>query len=368
MIFGIVLFVLLVVVHEWGHFIMARRSGVEVEEFGIGFPPKVWGKNVGSGKDKFLFSVNLLPLGGFVRLKGETDSDKRKGSFGATSLTNKIKIMLAGVGMNLIVAYLAFTILALVGMPKLIDNQYSVASDTKITQEVKNKGKVLVAKTIEGMPAQKAGLIENDQFISIDGITITSPGQIATLTKENAGKTIQIKVLRDGQEKIIGVTLNPQNNGQGYLGVASTSGESGVELRRSTWSAPIVGAGVIAQFTKQTYSGLASALSNLFRGHGAEASEQVTGPVGIVVILKEGSKLGVNFIFMFIAVISLVLALINVLPIPALDGGRLFVTLLFRIMRKPLTKAKEEAIHGLGMVFLLGLFVLITFVDIKRFF
>src|SRR5438270_10713905 len=131
---GIVLFIGLVVVHEWGHFIVARRNGVEVEEFGIFFPPRLYTRKTKAG---WLFSINALPLGGFVRLKGEHDSDTAPGSFGAASLWVKSKIMAAGVLMNLATALVLLTILALVGMPKLIPNQYTVKSDTKlITQPV----------------------------------------------------------------------------------------------------------------------------------------------------------------------------------------------------------------------------------------
>lgn len=368
LILGIILFVFLVVVHEWGHFIAARRGGVDVEEFGIGFPPKVWGKKIGQDKQKFLFSINLLPLGGFVRLKGENDSDTRKGSFGAAPLGTKVKIMLAGVVMNLIVAFIALTLLALMGMPKLVDNQYTVPSDTKIIREVENKGSVKVGTVINGSPAEKAGIQKDDQIIEVAGQQISEPSQVAVATKENAGKQVTIVVKRAGESKSFAVKLNDHNSGQGYLGVGSVSGQTGIELRRSTWSSPIVAGGVIKQFSELTYKGLGNALSNLVKGNTAEASEQVSGPVGIVVILKEGSKLGINFVLMIIAVISLTLALINILPIPALDGGRLFVTLLFRALNKPLTKKTEERIHGTGFVLLMGLFVLVTIVDVKRFF
>ncbi len=368
MILGIVLFVLLVVVHEWGHFIAARRGGVEVEEFGIGFPPKIWAKKIKSKKSKFLFTINALPLGGFVRLKGENDSDTRPGSFGAAPLNTKVRIMLAGVVMNLLVAFIAFTFLAAVGIPKLFDDQFTVASDTKIIKEVENKGQVLVSSVIENSPAAKAGLAEDDILIKINGQQVEKASGVADITKQNAGQTIPVEIVRNGQSLIVTVTLNSENNGQGYLGVASTSGEKGIELRRSTWSAPIVGVGLIGQLGQQTYAGLGSAVGNLFKGDTTKASEQVTGPVGIVVILKEGSKYGINFVLMFIAVISLALALINILPIPALDGGRLFVTLLFRALNKPLTKSKEEKIHGTGFAVLMILFVLITIVDVRRFF
>src|SRR4051812_12803991 len=129
LIIGLLLFIGLVVVHEYGHFIVARRNGVEVEEFGIFFPPRLYKRKTRAG---WIFSVNALPLGGFVKLKGEHDSDTEPGSFGAASLWVKSKIMAAGVFMNLITALALLTILALVGMPKLIPNQYTVKSDTKV--------------------------------------------------------------------------------------------------------------------------------------------------------------------------------------------------------------------------------------------
>ncbi len=367
LILGIVLFVLLVVVHEWGHFIAARRGGVDVEEFGIGFPPKAWSKKIGEGKHAFLFSINALPLGGFVRLKGESDSDTRPGSFGAAPLPTKVKIMLAGVVMNLIAAFIALTLLAAIGMPKLVDNQFTVASDTKTTREVENKGSVKVGTVLKESPAEKAGIQKDDQIIAVADQNITEPGRVAEITKTKAGKTVPVVIKRGDETKTVQVTLNQHNSGQGYLGVGSVSGQTGIELRRSTWSSPVVAAGVIKQFSELTYKGIGTALYNLVRGHTAEASEQVAGPVGIVVILKEGSKLGINFVLMIIAIISLTLALINVLPIPALDGGRLFVTLLFRALNRPLPKKTEELIHGIGFVALMSLFVLITIVDVKRF-
>src|SRR6266480_4743335 len=129
---GILLFIGLVVVHEFGHFIVARRNGVEVEEFGIFFPPRLYTRKTKAG---WLFSINALPLGGFVRLKGEHDTDTEPGSFGAASLWTKSKIMSAGVVMNILTALVLFTILALIGMPKLVENQFSVKSDTKLSRQ-----------------------------------------------------------------------------------------------------------------------------------------------------------------------------------------------------------------------------------------
>ena len=368
LILGLVLFVGLVVVHEWGHFIAARRGGVEVEEFGIGFPPAIYTKKVKTKKSKFDFTLNLLPLGGFVRMKGENDADTRPGSFGAAPLMTKVKVMLAGVAMNLLVAFLILTALAVTGMPKLIDDQYTVASDMKVVRQVQNADVVLAADIVPNSPAEKAGIKTNDRILSIASRPITNVDQVAEATSTNAGKTVQVVVDRSGQQQTIEVTLNKENTGNGYLGISSSSGKSGIELQRSTWSAPIVAGGLIIQFSEMTYKALGTAVGSLVHGDTAKASEQVSGPVGIYYILQEGSKIGINFILMVIAIISLTLALINILPIPALDGGRLFVLLLFRSLRIPLTKKREELIHGAGFVFLMVLFVLITIVDVKRFF
>lgn len=368
LILGLVLFIGLVVIHEWGHFIAARRNGVEVEEFGIGFPPTVWARKIKTSKSKFELTINLLPLGGFVRMKGENDADTRPGSFGAASLPAKIKIMLAGVAMNLLAAFVLFTLLALAGMPKIVDHQFSVPSDTKIVSEVQNADVVLAAEIVENSPAERAGLEKDDRLVSIAGQEITSADQVAKATESNAGKEVPVIIERNGQQMTYDVQLNQENTGDGYLGVASASGRSGIEVRRSTWSAPIVAGGTIVQFTELTYKALGTAVSSLVKGDTGKASEQVAGPVGIYYILQEGSKIGATFILMIVAIISLTLALINILPIPALDGGRLFVTLLFRSIKVPLTKAKEEWIHGTGFALLMILFVLITIVDVNRFF
>lgn len=380
LIIGLLLFVGLVVVHEFGHFIMARRNGVEIEEFGIGFPPRLWKKRVKSPKGDYDFTINALPLGGFVKMKGEHDADTKPGTFGAASLGGKVKIMVAGVAMNLVAAFALLTLLALIGIPKLIDNQFTVASDTHTVKQ-----QVFIGYIEPDSPAKSAGLMVRDQLQSIvqvgkPTIEIKDIESFPDITKQLAGQKVLIRYERNGEQHQDLVTLrtneeveaskkeaeatHDDNKIKGYLGVAPTE----YVIQRSTWSAPIVAGGLIKQFTELTFKGLGNALSNLFRGDTGKASEQVAGPVGIFVLLKDGSLLGYQFILMIIAIISLTLAIMNVLPIPALDGGRLFVTLLFRAVRKPLRPKVEEIIHGTGFALLMLLFILITVVDVKRFF
>lgn len=382
LILGILLFIGLVIVHEFGHFLAARRNGVEVEEFGIGFPPRAWKRKTKKG---FIFSLNWLPIGGFVKLKGENDAASEKGSFGAAPFWVKTKIMLAGVVMNLLVAFVLLTILALIGMPKILDNQFTITSDTKIV-----KNDVLVGYVEPGSPAEKAGLQTRDRLISIQPSAsiqyfdqsgnllhtenppenteprmLYSAAELPAITKQFPGQTVTIAYERSGKEQSATVQLRSEEEAKGkaYLGVSPTE----FTLQRSTWSAPIVALGLIKQFTIATFQGLGTAISALFQGDAAKASEQVSGPVGIVAVLKEGSLLGYQFILFVIAIISLSLAIMNILPIPALDGGRFYVLLLSRIFGKKLSQDMEERIVGTSFVFLILLIILITIVDVRRF-
>jgi regulator of sigma E protease len=340
-----------------------RRNGVVVEEFGIGFPPKIWSRKTKSG---YVFSINWLPLGGFVKLKGEHDADETKGSFGAASVWSKTKILLAGVVMNLLAAFVLLTIIAVVGMPQLVANQFTVKTDTKTTE-----AKVLVGYVEPNSPAASLKLKSAYQLVGI-GLSpnkltpVTSAGGLPKITKSYAGDKVYIRYDYSGQQytkqvtlrsaKVVNASLNTKNP-LGYLGIDPTQ----YSLQKSTWSAPIIALGIMKQFTILTFKGIWSAISSLAHGQAGKAGSQVAGPVRIVQLLNDFSQLGYQFVLMIIAVISLSLALINVLPIPALDGGRLFFTLLPRlILRRPLRQRTEELIHGSGMAVIFLLFILIT--------
>ncbi len=380
---GFLLFIGLILVHEWGHFLVARRNGVEVEEFGLGLPPRAWGKKLKSG---MTLSLNWLPLGGFVKLKGEHDSDVRRGSFGAASLWSKSKIMLAGVAMNALAGLVLLTILALIGLPKLIDNQFSVARDTKIVHS-----QVLVGYIEPGSPAASASLSSADVIKSISAggrtVNINSVKQLHDATPTFAGQTIQLKLSHRGNEQLKNVSLRSAtevqaslktDNPKGYLGISPNE----LQAYRATWSAPIVALGFTRQLIVLTVKGLGHALGGLgsaiagtltgnrdARVNGqTEATAQVGGPVAIGALLWNGGSLGFNFMLMIIAVVSLTLALMNVLPLPALDGGRLAMMLVSRaVLKRPLSKKVEERLVGGSMALLLVLFALITVVDVKRF-
>lgn len=386
LILGIVLFIGLILIHEWGHFIAARRGGVEIEEFGIFFPPRLYKKRMKGGWD---FTINLIPLGGFVKLKGEHDNDTEPGSFGAASTWVKTKIMAAGVVMNLLTAYVLLVFLALVGMPQLLDNQFTVASDTKVTSQATHS--VVLQSVTAGSPASKAGLKADDVVTKIgpsDQLkTITKATDLQRVTKQYAGQTVTVQYKRGDKTQSAATTLNTLASQKvakpsGYLGVGISEIQDGSDLQRSTWSAPIVAGGLIGQFTVATFQGLGHALAglgsllagtvtgnNTARQHGqSEAAGQVSGPIGIVVVLHYVSELNYQFTILIIALISLTLAIMNILPIPALDGGRLWITLVARALKKPLTQRTEEIVNASGFILLIILSIVIAVVDVRRFF
>lgn len=442
LVFGLLMFVGLVVIHEFGHFIMARRNGVDVEEFGIGFPPKAKTLKKYKGTE---YTLNWLPLGGFVKLKGEHDADTAPGTYGAASLSTKVKIMLAGVVMNLLTAFAILTVVALIGVPQLniLENQFTVDSDARTQRndlvvvavdedtwmtradlqvgdvikqingtnvstprafnaqlnasdsgtnelQVERGGELIsgsvaipsgveVDNATKNSPAKEAGIRKGDRLLSVEGEEIYSTQQLGDVTSELAGQSVEIVYENESGEEIIATAeLRSEAEVQagleagesiGYLGVSTTSWPLiQFETTRYTWSAPIVAGGLIGQFTTETLKGLGSALAGLFSGNTAKATEQVAGPVGIFVVLRDGTLLGIQFMLLIIALISLTLAIMNILPIPALDGGRLFVTLIFHGLKKPLNEKTEDWIHGTGFAVLMLLFILITIVDVNRFF
>lgn len=382
LILGIILFIGLVIVHELGHFIVARRNGVVAEEFGIFFPPTLWRKKMKGGWD---FTINALPLGGFVKLKGEHDADTEPGSFGAASSWVKTKIMLAGVFMNLITAVLLLMILALIGMPKMLENQFTVSGDTKTVRQ-----QIMAGYIEPGSPAARAGLQERDELVRIKSgathIALSNARALPEATKQFAGQTVQIDYKRNGAAATATTTLlshdevaasRKTNKPKGHLGIQPVE----LTLRRSTWSAPVVAVGLTAQFTYMTFQGLGNALAGLggiiagwvsgndtARSNAQAQTDTVSGPVGIFVILKSSSSFGFQYMLFVIAIISLTLAIMNILPIPALDGGRFFIMALSRILKRAISPKAEEAIVGTSFMLLIGLIILITVVDVKRFF
>jgi regulator of sigma E protease len=361
---GLFVLVFLVAAHELGHAIVAKRNGVVVEEFGIGFPPRAWAKKLKNG---VLFTLNWLPLGGFVKLQGEHDAADKKGDYGAATFWQKTKILFAGVVINWLIAVVLLSILALIGLPKIIPNQYSVPSDTTTIS-----GPVKIGTLTKDYPAEKAGLKAGDTVTALNGEPIETAAELVSVSKadyirDDKPATVEV-ALRDSDAVVFGASLGQQ------------------EEIKATWSAPIVGIVTTGQYTWATVQGLGDLAGNFFGGLFGQlsfdessrqqasdkiglAGESVAGPVGILgKIFPEASEAGPKQVVFLAAIISLTLAVMNTLPIPSLDGGRWFVTAVFRVFKKPLTKEREETIHGLGFMASLLLIVIVTVADVFKLF
>lgn len=378
---GLFVLILLVVLHELGHAIVAKRNGVKVEEFGIGFPPaaKKWKVKRSFLGENVTFSLNWLPLGGFVRLKGEYDSAKGEGTYGGSTFWVKTKILLAGVMMNWITAIVLFTILAIIGMPKVLPNQVQLSFDTDV-----RRSPVTIAKITPNSPADKIGLKVNDELIKINGQPLTDAEKLPVITKQSSGKKVRVEYRRDGKESAVDVQLNDEKSAKesGYLGVISGQ----TEKMYSTWSAPIMGVATTGQLSYETLKGVGVLLAKTAHGlvgqifGSAESKESaradlasvsgsIAGPIGILgVLFPSVVSSGIEHIIFVAALISLTLAVMNILPIPALDGGRWFTMTIFRLFKKDLTKEREENIQATGMLILLILTILVTISDVGKLF
>lgn len=369
---GLVILTLLVVVHESGHAMAALRNGVKVEEFGVGFPPKVWARKLKNG---ILFSINALPIGGFVKLKGEYDSDDQEGDYGAATFWQKTKILLAGVLMNWVVAIILLSGLAFTGLPKVMDGQFYIPSDTTIVYKP-----ITVANVVNGYPADMAGIKSGDQVVSLNNHKVTTVDQLLILIKQNQGKKVDLSYTHNGTMISTSIKLMDENSSKGLLG--ASLGQT--ELLKASWSAPIVGIVTTAQFTQATFQGLGTVFCNLINGivgqfslnqnDRAQAktslgavSNSVSGPVGILgVIFPAAEKAGVTQLVFLTAIISISLAVMNVLPIPALDGGRWLIMSVFKLFNRKLTKELEGKIQTIGFLIIMVLVILVTVADVGK--
>ena len=389
---GLFSLMFLVTLHELGHFIAARRNGVKVNEFGICFPPRAiaWIK----GKDgkwhrlpksewkkpqkSLVLSLNWIPIGGFCAMDGESDADTRPGTFGATTFWQKTKILFAGVAMNWLVATVIFTILAWIGMPQFIPNQFAT-NDTTYSGD----STVFVLSVADNSPASNAGIKKGDKILRAADTEIKDVATLDNIIKANPDKDIIYEISHEDDPEPLSVLVHQNPEGSDYL-LGISMGQTEV-YSYSTWTAPIVGIGTTIQLTGETFRGLGNLVGNLFSGLGRLLSsdqstreagekalesvgESVTGPVGILGNLFPAfANSGIENILFLVAIISVSLACMNVLPfIPALDGGRWLLIAIFKLLKKPLKKELEEKIVSIAMYVILGLAVLITILDITK--
>ncbi|MBW3537965.1 site-2 protease family protein [Candidatus Parcubacteria bacterium] len=354
---------LLVFVHELGHFVMARRNGVAVEEFGFGFPPRLFGRRIGPT----VYSVNLLPLGGFVRLKGEDAADTGPDSFNAASYGTKAKILLAGVGMNALAAYGLLLYLTLTGLPPMFAGQFSFGQP-----QVAQPKRLIVAETVPGSPADAAGIKAGDYILSGNNQPFLEASDLTGFTKSHAGQEVTLTVKQGTAQRDVRVKLREPGSDQGFLGVSPLQT---YQIKYSPFAAVVVSAGLLLQLLGLTVAAIVGLLLQipfliigLFASGVPKAAEAAVGPLGIVFLTKNISTLGLNYLVQFAMSISVALAAFNALPIPALDGGRLALISYQQVTKRKLSVGTESLIHAVGFIFLILFMVMITVFDFRRFF
>ncbi len=344
---------LLVFIHELGHFLAARRSGVRVEEFGFGFPPRLYGRQRG----QTLYSINLIPFGGFVRLAGEQKGDPEvPGSFQAISLPRKILVMAAGVVMNYGLAWIILTAVLAAGVtvdPTLTKVDAGATLTNRQTQAL---------VTADGA-ADRAGMQTGDTIRSINNHPFTSTTALAAYARQENFPPLTVQFERDGRslEKIIKPNQTVEPAAPHYdFGLTETA-----VLNYPWYSAPWAGLRSTVSLSWQSVVGFGQVLAELVSS--GQLSPDVAGPVGIAVLTGEVSRLGWVSLFQFTALLSISLAVINFLPIPALDGGRAFLLVVQKVFRTTINPRVENYIHASGFYILIVMILLISIRDVQRF-
>lgn len=354
----IIIFILvlgiLILVHEWGHFISARRSGLTVKEFGFGFPPRIFSIKRG----ETLYSVNLLPLGGFVKILGEDGTEvENPKSFSSKPVGIRSLITVSGVFMNFLLAVFLLIIGFYIGLPQIID---------KDNEALAKNIEIQIIAISNNSPAEKSGIKIGDIMKYVkSGNQNVAISEISTLQENinnSKGKEITITVQRG--RKIFEINAVPRINppeGEGALGIAlAKTGVISYPWHQSFWL------GVKSAFilSWEIIKGFADLLKNLITS--GKIPHDVSGPVGIAVLTNQAVTLGFIYLLQLVAMISLNLTVLNLMPFPALDGGRLLFLGIEKIKGSKVNPKIENAVHSIGIILLLTLVILITYKDILK--
>jgi regulator of sigma E protease len=365
-----------VFVHELGHFVVARRNGIKAEEFGFGFPPRIvgvqflepakkwriiWGSKDGDDNNEkqdlaeahekrfsggTIYSLNWLPIGGFVRIKGEDGEGKKElDSFASKSPWIRIKVLAAGVTMNFVLAW------------ALLSVTFMLGSYQDVTGENVSGSKILIESIEQNSPAENMGLKVGDIITGNETTIFSSVEQVQQYISSNKGKEVKLVLQRgDKQVTLVGTPrLDPQPN-QGALGISGLGEVVNIKYPffESLWKG-VVEIGNMFVVIGQIFM-------NLFQGK--NTGIEVMGPVKLAVFTGQIIPLGFVFILRFIAIFSVNLGIINILPFPALDGGRILFILIEKLKGKPVSQKVEQTFHTVGMLILLALMLFVTLREI----
>jgi regulator of sigma E protease len=360
---------LLVFVHELGHFLVARSSGMQTDEFGFGFPPRlvgiyktahgkrrvIWGPKTPVDAATTIYSLNAIPLGGFVKIVGEnSEAPDNPNSFGKKSFPKRLATLLAGVVMNALLAWVLITISLVAGVPAVVDEQTPVESGARLTTPV-----MTILEVAPQSPAEKGGLQMGDAIVTIDNQQFSAISDLQAYVRERKGSQFTFTVQRGKGTETLAVQSNANPGpGEGPTGIAL--GMVG-RLQYAPQRAIVVG----LRNTGTQLVAIVTGLGQLVSGH--VSLGQVGGPVKIAQLTGQASKLGFVYLMQFSAFLSLNLAVLNVLPIPALDGGRVLFLVIEKLRRRPNNPHLEQTVNAVGFLVLLFLMLVVTINDFHGF-
>jgi len=330
-IYTIIILGVLIFVHELGHFVVAKKSGVRVDEFALGMGPKLWGKTKGGT----LYSLRVFPIGGYVKMLGENGESNEADSFTSQSAGKRAAILAAGPLMNILIAVVLFMIAFMyIGVP----------SDSPV-----------IGSLEENSPAVAAGLLAGDEVTAIQGVAVNNWTDMVDVIRNHPDEKITFSLVRDGKTLEIPVMTHFSEE-QGYAVVG---------IKQSTDRAEILPS--IKMGFVQTYEFTRTLFVALGQMIAGEAPVDVAGPVGIVGIVGNVvASSGIMYLFLLAGILSINLGIMNLLPFPALDGSRLLFILVEAIRRRPINPDKEAMVHFVGLIALFALMILITYNDILR--
>lgn len=345
----------LVFVHEFGHFITAKRARLRVDEFGFGFPPRLWGIKRGDT----IYSINALPFGGFVRIKGESGEDSHdQDSFSSRPVWQRLLIIVAGVVMNVLLTVVLLAGGYLIGFPQILEGEISKYASVRGEH-------IEILSVLPKSPAEKSGLKPGDWIIGGDEhkYVPARTEEFRAWISERVGALTQIPIAHEGVRRNITVTPEILEK-TGKAGIGVTIADVGI-VRYPIWLAIPKAVEMTGFLAKTIVVSFGTLIRDWFSGQPVTA--ELAGPVGIAVLTGQAARQGFVFLLQFVAILSLNLAILNILPIPALDGGRALFILLEKFLRRKVTRHVEHLIHQVGFVLLILLVLFVTYRDLGKY-
>jgi len=359
----------LVFAHELGHFWTAKRFGVKAEEFGFGFPPRafgvyksnegrwkfVWGANDVDDASDTVYSVNWLPLGGFVKIKGENGESEEMDSFAIKKIWQRFIILSAGVFMNVVLAAFLFSFGFMIGMPQSLDG----ASNKAIVRDQK----IQIIQVMPNSPASLAGIKIGDVILEINKNKFINEKELQDFVGSNIGKKLEYRLRRGDEEVVLMVTpAYIKEIDRGGIGVGIN--ETGI-VKYPWYLAILEGIKSTIILLWLIIVAFYELLKNLILGN--EVGADLAGPVGIASLTGQAARMGFAYVLQLAAMLSINLAVINFFPFPGLDGGRILFLIIEKVKGAPVKREVEALVHNIGMMLLMLLVLIVTFSDISKF-